>query len=70
MIDDKKYQKLESVNCWIDTITLCICSSLKDSDIPDVDNAKPISDIEPTWYLHLSNNDREFISNLLNKKEE
>jgi hypothetical protein len=69
MVDDTTYHKLESVNCWIDTKTLCICSALSGSDSPNVENTKPISEIEPTWYLHLNNTDREFISNLLNKKD-
>jgi hypothetical protein len=70
MIDDIQYHKLESVNCWIDIKTLSICSSLKDEDLPDIENVKPISELGPAWYLHLNNADKEFISNLLSKKEE
>ena len=70
MEENKRYYQLESVNCWVDTETLSICSSIKETGEPDLDNVKPISDVDPTWYIQLSNSDKEYISNLINTKKE
>ena len=68
MKHDIKYYFLNSINCWIDTENKSVCSSVKDTGEPDTENVKPLSELEPEWYLHLTLEERDFISNLINTK--
>jgi len=67
MKTNTKYYFLESINCWVDTEELYVCTSVHSTGEPDVQNAKPISELDSEWYLHLTLDERDFISNLINK---
>lgn len=66
---DKKYHKLESFNCWVDIENMCLYSVNAENGEPDISNPKYLSNIESNWFMNLEKDDREFISNLMNKKD-
>jgi hypothetical protein len=65
-----KYYRLTSINCWIDINNLYVCSTNKETGDPDLHNYKQLSELDPSWYLHLSSDEKEFLAELLNKNKQ
>lgn len=64
-----KYHKLESFNCWVDIEKICVYSTITETGEPDLENPKYLNEIDPSWFVNLGKEDKEFIANLMNKKE-
>lgn len=56
--------KLESINVWAGTLGIMNCD---DSGNPILEESKSWENIEPEWFQHLSNEDKEKVNTIINK---
>jgi hypothetical protein len=67
MITDEKIIKLKSIACWFDTEKLLIYSNA-DNDMIDYENYTHILSLNSEWFTQLTVEERQLISNYINKK--
>ncbi len=56
--------KLESINVWAGPLGIMNCD---DSGLPIIEESKSWDNIEPEWFQHLSNEDKEKVNLIINK---
>jgi len=56
--------KLESLNVWAGTLGIMNCD---ENGQPILEESKSWSSIEPEWFQHLSNEDKEKVNTIINK---
>jgi len=56
--------KLESLNVWAGSLGIMNCD---ENGQPILEESKSWSSIEPEWFQHLSNEDKEKVNSIINK---
>jgi hypothetical protein len=67
MITDEKIIKLKSIACWFDTDKLLIYSHADDGMV-DYENYTHVLSLNPEWFIQLTVEEKQLISNYINKK--
>ena len=57
--------KLESINVWAGSLGIMNCD---DNGLPILEESKSWDNIEPEWFQHLSNEDKEKVNLIINNK--
>ncbi len=57
--------KLESINVWAGSLGIMNCD---DAGLPILEESKSWDNIEPEWFQHLSNEDKEKVNTIINNK--
>ena len=57
--------KLESINVWAGSLGIMNCD---DAGLPILEESKSWDNIEPEWFQHLSNEDKEKVNLIINNK--
>jgi len=60
-----KLIKLESINVWAGPLGIMNCD---ETGSPILEESKSWDSIEPEWFQHLSNEDKEKVNTIINKK--
>jgi hypothetical protein len=58
--------KLESINVWAGSLGIMNCD---DAGLPILEESKSWDNIEPDWFQHLSNEDKEKVNQIINKNK-
>jgi hypothetical protein len=61
----KNLIKLESINVWAGPLGIMNCD---DNGLPILEESKSWDNIEPEWFQHLSNEDKEIVNTIINNK--
>lgn len=61
----KNLIKLESINVWAGPLGIMNCD---DNGLPILEESKSWDSIEPEWFQHLSNEDKEIVNTIINNK--
>ena len=56
--------KLDSINVWAGSLGIMNCD---DNGLPILEESKSWDNIEPEWFQHLSNEDKEKVNLIINK---
>ena len=57
--------KLDSINVWAGSLGIMNCD---DNGLPILEESKSWDNIEPEWFQHLSNEDKEKVNLIINNK--
>lgn len=60
-----KLVKLESINVWAGSLGIMNCDEYGN---PILEESKSWDSIEPEWFQHLSNEDKEIVNTIINNK--
>lgn len=58
--------KLESINVWAGPLGIMNCD---DMGLPILEESKSWDSIEPEWFQHLSNEDKEKVNSIINNNK-
>ena len=61
----KNLIKLESINVWAGPLGIMNCD---DNGQPILEESKSWDTIEPEWFQHLSNEDKDLVNTIINNK--
>ena len=61
----KNLIKLESINVWAGSLGIMNCD---DNGQPILEESKSWDTIEPEWFQHLSNEDKDLVNTIINNK--
>jgi hypothetical protein len=62
----KELIKLESINVWAGPLGIMNCD---DSGLPILEESKSWDTIEPEWFQHLSNEDKDLVNTIINNNK-